>query len=243
MSTNTMRLDKFLSNMGAGSRKAVRTYFKAGAVSVDGEIVTDWETKIDTDKNEVKIYETVIKYQKYIYLMMNKPAGVISATSDSDEAERTVVDLLPEDFSFFDPFPVGRLDRDTVGLLILSNDGIFSHRTLSPKKHVEKEYFAKAEGEIGEHEIEMFEKGVTLDDGYLCKPAKLEIVDNGYKITVVEGKFHQIKRMFEAVGAKVVFLKRMKFAGIELDESLEEGGCRELNSEEMSLIDKFISKD
>ena len=243
MGTNIMRLDKFLSNMGAGSRKSVRTYFKEGAVTVDGVVAASWDDKIDADKNVIKIYDTVIKYQKYIYLMMNKPAGVISATADPDEDERLIIDSLPEEFAFYDPFPVGRLDRDTVGMLILTNDGIFSHRTLSPKKHVEKEYFAKADGKIGEKEIELFGTGVTLEDGYVCKPAKLEIVDQGYNITLIEGKFHQIKRMFEAVGATVTYLKRTKFAGIPLDETLAEGECRELNEQETELVKKYMAAD
>ena len=242
-----MRLDKFLSNMGVESRKGVRSFLREGAVSVDGEIVKKQDMKIDTDKNIIKVYDEVLVYQKYIYLMMNKPPGVISATDDPSERDQTVIDLIPEEFAYFDPFPVGRLDKDTEGLLLLSNDGIFSHRTLSPKKHVPKVYYAKISGKLTDLDIAAFEKGIKLDDGYVCQSAGLKILSSGEisegEITISEGKFHQVKRMFEAVGKSVTYLKRLSFAGIMLDESLELGDVRELNVEEMQKISRFISNE
>ena len=174
--------------------------------------------------------------------MMNKPDGVISATHDN--RDETVIDLLEIDHQAFDPFPVGRLDKDTVGLLLLTNDGELNHRLISPKWKVDKVYYAKIDKKVTEKDIEAFKKGITLDDGYVCKEANLEILnasDEGSEInlTIQEGKFHQVKRMFEAVDKKVVYLKRIEFGGLSLDEELEEGEYRELTEEELAQLKSF----
>jgi len=178
--------------------------------------------------------------------MMNKPDGVISATLD--EEETTVCDLLEYKYQWCGIFPVGRLDKDTVGLLILSNDGGFAHRALSPKKHVDKVYWANVDGVVDEEDIAAFADGIKLDDDYLCKPAALEVLSckdgvSEIKLTIHEGKFHQVKRMFEALGHKVALLKRVSFADIDLDESLAPGEYRKLNTNEMLKIINLTSKD
>lgn len=241
----SIRLDKFLSNSGIGTRSEVKNYIKYRRVWVDGKPVLKGETKINPDVNVVTFDKRIVSYEKFCYLMLNKPKGYISATED--ETEETVLSLIPPEYERFNLFPVGRLDKDTVGLLILSNDGTFAHNTLSPKKHIEKKYFAHINGEITENHIEEFKKGVVLKGGYKCLPANLEIeycAKNLSKvyITIKEGKYHQIKRMFEAFGRKVVYLKRISFGEILLDENLAEGEFRELNEKEMELIEKFIQK-
>lgn len=238
-----IRLDKFLSNAGIGSRKEVREYIKYRRIWVDGVVCLKADTKIDKEKNVVTFDKRVVSYDEYIYVILNKPKGVISATED--EKEKTVIDLLDEEYKKYKLFPVGRLDKDTVGLLILSNDGKFAHNTLSPKKHIEKSYYAHINGKIDEEHIEKFKQGIVLKDGYKCLPAKLSIeysADNFSKvnITIKEGKYHQIKRMFETFGKKVIYLKRTSFDEIVLDESLEEGQYRLANDEEMKIIKKFI---
>ena len=240
-----VRLDKFLSNAGIGSRSQVRDYIKFRRVWVDGSPCIKADTKIDKDKNVVTFDKRVVSYDEYVYIILNKPKGVISATED--EHEKTVIDLLDDKYKKMKLFPIGRLDKDTVGLLILSNDGRFAHNTLSPKKHIEKSYYAHINGKITEEHIKKFEEGVMISGGYKCLPAKLSIeysADNFSKvnITIKEGKYHQIKRMFEAFGRKVVYLKRTSFDDITLDESLQEGEYRLANDEEMKVIAKFIEK-
>ena len=241
-----MRIDKLLSQSGFGSRKEVKGILKQGLVRIDGEIVKRPESKVNPEAAEIYVNDDLIEYEKYVYLMMNKPDGVISATVDDEET--TVCDLLEYKYQWSDIFPVGRLDKDTVGLLILTNDGIFAHRSLSPKKHVDKVYYAKVNGTVTIDDAEIFNTGITLDDGYVCKPAALEILSSGQgeseiKLTIHEGKFHQVKRMFEALGHKVTYLKRTAFAGLELDESLAPGEYRKLNADEMGKIANLISKD
>jgi len=239
-----MRLDKLVSNCGFGSRKEVKGMMKRGLVTVDGCIVTKPETHVDPTLCKICVGEHVIEYEKYSYLMMNKPAGVISATFD--EVEQTVCDLLEDRYIMGDVFPVGRLDKDTTGLLILSNDGGFAHRALSPKKKVDKLYHAKLDKPIGDAEIKAFASGVTLDDEYKTLPAGLASLDDEgllAEVTIREGKYHQVKRMFEAVGNRVIELKRVSFAGILLDESLSPGEYRRLNQDELALIDNLLSKD
>ena len=238
-----VRLDKFLSNAGIGSRSQVRDYIKFRRVWVDGVPCIKADTKIDKEKNVVTFDKRVVSYDEFVYIILNKPKGVISATED--EKGKTVIDLLDEKYKKMKLFPVGRLDKDTVGLLILSNDGRFAHNTLSPKKHIEKSYYAHINGEITEEHIKEFEKGVVISGGYKCLPAKLSIeysAENFSKvnITIKEGKYHQIKRMFEAFGRKVVYLKRTSFDDIILDETLKEGEYRLANEEEMKVIKKFI---
>ena len=220
------RLDKVISNLGYGSRKEVKALCKKGFVQVDGVVVKDSSVSIDPEKSIISINGEELRYRKYIYLMMNKPDGVISATYDN--REETVIDLLEVEHQVFEPFPVGRLDKDTVGLLLLTNDGELNHRLISPKWHVDKVYFAKIDKKVTEEDVEAFKKGIKLDDGYVCKEGKLEILsasDEGseVRVTIQEGKYHQVKRMFEALGKKVVYLQRIEFGGLLLDEELEEG--------------------
>ncbi|OPF52102.1 16S rRNA pseudouridine(516) synthase [Clostridium baratii] len=236
------RLDKIISNLGYGSRKEIKSIARKGLIEVDGVIVKDSSMNVDPEKSVIKINGEEIFYREYIYLMMNKPDGVISATHDN--RDETVIDLLEIDHQAFDPFPVGRLDKDTVGLLLLTNDGELNHRLISPKWKVDKVYYAKIDKKVTEKDVEAFKKGITLDDGYVCKEAKLEILnasDEGSEInlTIQEGKFHQVKRMFEAVDKKVVYLKRIEFGGLSLDEDLEEGEYRELTEEELAQLKSF----
>lgn len=235
-----MRLDKLLSNMGAGSRKEVKLLLKAGAIQVDGEIVRDPKQHVDVETQQVLMYGEPVTYQKYIYLMMNKPPGVISATED--KRDETVIDLLFEDVTYFKPFPVGRLDKDTEGLLLLTNDGAFNHALMSPKKHVEKTYYAEVTGVLTQEDVEAIAAGVTLEDGYQAKPGKLIILsttetDSTLELTITEGKFHQVKRMMLALGKEVTFLKRRSIGRLELDPALALGDYRELTPDELSLFD------
>ena len=236
------RLDKILSNLGYGTRNELKKIMKKGIVSVNGKIVKDSSIKVDPENDIIEVNGEQIYYREFIYLMMNKPDGVVSATYDN--RDETVVDLLEIDHQVFEPFPVGRLDKDTVGLLFLTNDGELNHRLISPKWHVDKVYYAKIDKKVTESDIKAFKEGITLDDGYVCKEAKLEIInasDDGSEIhvTIQEGKFHQVKRMFQAVGKEVVYLKRIEFGGIPLDEDLEEGEYRELTEEELAHLKSF----
>ncbi|MGB7605989.1 MAG: pseudouridine synthase [Lutisporaceae bacterium] len=232
------RIDKILANLGYGTRKEVKEIIKSGAVEVEGVIITDTGFQVETETQIIKVNGKELLYRQYIYIMMNKPQGVISATEDN--REDTVVELLKDDYRAFNPAPVGRLDKDTEGLLLLSNDGQLAHRLLSPKKHVPKTYFANIEGSVGEKDIEAFHQGVILEDGYKTLPAKLKVLVPGeisqVEIIIYEGKYHQIKRMFEAVEKKVVYLKRIAMGDLKLDESLQLGEYRELFAEELELL-------
>lgn len=236
-----MRIDKMLSNIGHGSRKEVKKLLKDGAVQVNDKVVKDPGYHVDTEKDLVTVHGEEAQYREFIYLMMNKPPGVISATED--DRDETVIDLLELDDSIFEPFPVGRLDKDTEGLLLITNDGQLAHRLLSPKKHVPKTYFAVIEGEVTEEDILAFKEGVVLDDGYETKPAKLNILKSGIRsdieLTITEGKFHQVKRMFQSVGKRVVYLQRLTMGPLSLDESLELGEYRELTEEELEALMKY----
>ncbi|MEE0568058.1 pseudouridine synthase [Clostridium sp.] len=236
------RIDKILSNLGYGTRKDLKKIVKNGMVQVNGITIKDSAMKVDPEKDKIVINGEEIFYREFIYLMMNKPAGVISATFDNKD--ETVIDLLEVEHQVFEPFPVGRLDKDTVGLLLLTNDGDLNHRLISPKWKVDKVYFAKINQKVTEEDIEKFKHGITLDDGYRCKEAILEIQkasEEGSEIvlTIQEGKFHQVKRMFEAVGKKVTYLKRIEFGTLPLDEDLEEGEYRELTEEEIAILKGF----
>ncbi|MFL0167790.1 MULTISPECIES: pseudouridine synthase [Clostridium] len=236
------RLDKIISNLGYGSRKDVKSFAKKGIIEVDGLVVKDSAMLVDPEKSVIKINGEEVLYRKYIYLMMNKPDGVISATHDN--RDETVIDLLNLEHQVFNPFPIGRLDKDTVGLLLLTNDGELNHRLISPKWHVDKVYYAKIDKSVDEKDIKAFKDGITLDDGYKCLEANLEILSSSndgseIRLTIQEGKFHQVKRMFEAVGKKVTYLKREEFGGLLLDPDLEEGEYRELTDEELSLLKSY----
>lgn len=239
-----MRIDKLLANLGYGSRKEVKQLLKSGQVKVDGTVVKDAKLQVDPNNEIVTLHDEVIEYKEFIYLMMNKPPGVLSATEDN--RSETVIDLLEIEDQVYDPFPVGRLDKDTEGLLLITNDGKLAHRLLSPKKHVPKTYFAVIDSEVTEADVTAFQKGVTLDDGYVAKPGVLEIIKSGIRsdieLTITEGKFHQVKRMFEAVGKKVVYLKRISMGPLLLDETLELGEYRELTEEEIQSLQDYEVK-
>jgi 16S rRNA pseudouridine516 synthase len=233
-----MRLDKLLSNMGYGSRKEVKILLKSKAVEVNGLVAKDVSLHVDTDADEILVLGEKVVYTEFIYLMMNKPPGVISATEDKHD--QTVIDLLDPLAQHFKPFPVGRLDKDTEGLLILTNDGHLTHQLLSPKKHVPKLYFAVIEGRVTVDDVKKFKEGVTLDDGYFTKPGELTILSSGdaseIELSIMEGKFHQVKRMFESVGKKVTYLKRMRMGSLQLDETLELGDYRHLTENELEAL-------
>ena len=232
------RIDKILSNLGYGSRSEIKKYCKQGSVVVNGSEVSNPGTQVDTENDEILFNGEEVIYREYIYLMMNKPDGYISATFD----KRDPIDLIDLSYLAFEPFPVGRLDKDTEGLLVLTNDGKLSHRVLSPKKHVPKTYYAKIDGVVTEEDVEAFLEGVVLDDGYKTMPSQLNILksddESEIELTIHEGKFHQVKRMFESVGKKVVYLKRLSMGNLKLDESLELGEYRELTDEEVKLIEE-----
>jgi 16S rRNA pseudouridine516 synthase len=236
-----MRIDKLLANMGYGSRKEVKKLLKDGGLQVNGEVIKDGKVHVDEENDTVMLYGEKVEYREFIYLLMNKPPGLISATEDANE--ETVIDILQMDDQIFNPFPVGRLDKDTEGLLLITNDGQLSHQLLSPKRHVPKTYFAVIEGEVTERDIEAFKEGVTLEDGYHTKPGDLVILKSGatsdIELTITEGKFHQVKRMFESVGKRVIYLKRLSMGPLKLDEDLELGEYRELTDEEVEKLKEF----
>ena len=229
-----MRLDKYLAEMGAGTRKEVRKMIRDGRVSINGQKETDPGRKV-MEGEEVRADGAPVVYEKYVYYMLHKPAGVISATEDA--REQTVLDLIDEK-KRKGLFPVGRLDRDTEGLLLITNDGELAHRLLSPKRHVDKVYFARLDGPVGEEEKKLFAQGLKVDDTLTALPAELEILDgkNEVRVTVREGKYHQVKRMFQAVGREVLYLKRLSMGPLVLDEQLPAGAYRRLTGEEESAI-------
>ena len=235
-----LRVDKILSNLGYGSRAELKVYCKKGLVKVNDKVISNPGTQVDTDVDKIEFNNEVVKYREFVYIMMNKPDGYLSATFD--KRDPIVLDLIDPSYLTFEPFPVGRLDKDTEGLLVLTNDGQLAHRVLSPKKHVPKTYYAKVEGIVTEEDVKAFEQGVTLDDGYETMPSQLKILQSGeiseIELTIHEGKFHQVKRMFESVGKKVVYLKRLSMGKLKLDETLNLGEYRELTDEEVKLIEE-----
>jgi 16S rRNA pseudouridine516 synthase len=224
--------------LGYGTRKEVKSLVKNGEVMVNGIIVKDSSIHINPEEDNIFVSGEKLFYREFIYIMLNKPQGVISATED--ERDKTVIDLLHIDYQVFNPAPVGRLDKDTEGLLLLTNDGELNHMLLSPKRHVPKRYFAQIEGVVTKEDIIKFSEGVVLEDGYKTLPAELIIkkTDEISEIEVIlyEGKFHQVKRMFEAVNKRVVFLKRIEMGTLTLDEGLKCGEYRELTMEELELL-------
>ena len=229
-----MRLDKYLAEMGAGTRKEIGKAVRAGRVTVNGQTVKNAAMQV-TAEDEVSMDGVSVEYEEYVYYMLNKPAGVISATEDA--RERTVLDLISER-QRKGLFPVGRLDRDTEGLLLITNDGGLAHRLLSPRHHVDKVYYARLDGSVGEAEKTLFAQGLKVDDTLTALPAELEILEPAteVRVTIREGKFHQVKRMFEAVGREVLYLKRLSMGPLALDESLPKGDYRRLTAEEESAI-------
>jgi len=232
------RLDKVLANMGYGSRRDVKKIIKDGLVKVNGRIIKDNDHKVNPYEDEIIIKGEEVNYREFIYLMMNKPQGLVSSTDDP--LTRTVIDLLEDKYLIYEPFPVGRLDKDTEGLLLISNDGKLAHELLSPKKGVNKTYFAEIDGIVEDNHIDIFNKGIILEDGYKTLPARLEIIESGViskiNLTIQEGKYHQVKRMFEALSMKVLFLKRISMGALILDESLKQGEYRELTDDEINLL-------
>lgn len=231
-----MRIDKLLGNMGFGSRKEVRHLIRKGYITVNDQVVRDSGANVNADTDRIFVKETRVNYQKYIYLMMNKADGYISATKDAKE--QTVIDLLPADIQHFSPFPVGRLDKDTEGLLLLTNDGELAHQLTSPKKEIPKVYYARINGVVTNEDIDKIAQGITLADGHFTKPAHLNILKSGeqseIELTITEGKYHQVKRMFAALGKKVTYLKRMRMGDIHLDHTLRLGAFRELTTDELA---------
>lgn len=234
-----MRIDKLISETGYASRSEAAKAARKGNVTVNGEEVKDLSRHIDPEKDVVTYFGEVVEYIKNVYIMLNKPEGYVSSTDDPSGP--TVIELLPERLQSWGLFPCGRLDKNTLGLVLLTNDGSAAHRMLSPKKHVEKTYFFRLKKPISQEEIATLEAGVDIGD-CVTKPCRVEMTaeQEGY-ITLVEGKYHQIKRMAEAVANKITYLERVAFAGIWLDTTLERGEWRYLNEEEMALIKPYLS--
>ncbi|MFC4600009.1 pseudouridine synthase [Cohnella hongkongensis] len=270
----TIRLDKMLGNLGYGTRSEIKQWIKQGAVTVNGAVVKNHGLQVRPHEDEVALGGETIRYRDTVYALLHKPAGVVSATAD--DRDRTVIDLLDEDLAVLSPFPVGRLDKDTEGLLLLMNDGKLSHELLSPRKHVPKVYRALVAGAVGPSDAEAFERGVKLDDGYVTMPAQLKVLASAepgpdrrmqaaepadaaemsavlgfapsgpecpplswIELTIREGKFHQVKRMFEAVGKKVLYLRRVAMGPLRLDPGLAPGEWRELTEDEVNSLRNY----
>ena len=236
------RLDKFLSSRGTLSRKEAQKKIKSGDVTVNGEICKSPEKKLDPESDRVELCGQAVCADEHIYIMLNKPAGVVSATKDN--IDKTVIDILPPELRRDGLFPAGRLDKDTEGLLIITDDGDFAHRMLSPKKHVEKKYIAELDGEINPDTIKRFEEGIVFADGTRCMPAKLEIDEKSGKstgiVTICEGKYHQVKKMFAVCGLKVVHLQRISVGNLYLDSKLPIGSAKKLSKLQIEAI--FVGK-
>ena len=232
-----MRLDKFLSEMNIGSRREIKEAVKKGRIKVNDVIIKSSDIKITPNEDKVYFDNTLVKYVEYEYFIMNKPAGVVSATKDDNDV--TVIDLIKTN-TRDDIFPMGRLDKDTEGLLIITNDGEMAHRLLSPSNHVKKIYFARIEGKVTTEDVVKFKEGLTLSDGTITKPSELKILTSDdiseIELTIYEGKYHQVKRMFASVGKKVIYLKRICMGDLYLDESLKTGEYRELTKEELDKL-------
>lgn len=232
-----LRLDKYLADMGLGTRSEVKKAIRKGQVQVNGRTVLEPEYKVDTEKDQVLSAGQETVYQEYEYYMLNKPAGVVSATEDDKDC--CVVDLI-ESRKRKDLFPVGRLDKDTEGLLLITNDGDLAHRLLSPKKHVDKVYYARIQGRVTQEDVKLFCQGVDIGEEKQTLPADLRILEAGeiseVELTIREGKFHQVKRMFRAVDKEVLYLKRLRMGSLVLDESLKPGEYRTLNTQELDIL-------
>lgn len=229
------RLDKAFSSCKLYSRSEITKIIKQKRVSVNGTIVNKPEFKVDVSVDKILVDGNTVVFNKYAYIMLNKPYGVVSATEDG--RDRTVIDILPSEFKRAGLFPVGRLDKDTVGLVILTDDGLSAHKRLAPKTHAEKVYYFETAGVVLDSVAREIEKGVLLKDGYTTKPCKVKLISsNSGEITLTEGKYHEIKRIFGANGNKITYLKRIEFAGIKLDENLSEGECRYLTPLEERLF-------
>ncbi len=233
-----MRLDKYLADMGIGTRSEVKQQIRKKQVTVNGLLPTGPQQQVEPGEDEVICQGEAVPYMEYEYFMLNKPQGCVSAVTD--RGHQTVMDLITKK-NRKDLFPVGRLDKDTEGLLLITNDGALSHALLSPGKHVPKTYYARICGEVTQHDVTQFAQGLDIGEAKLTKPAKLEILCSGpmaaeVKLTITEGKFHQVKRMFQAVGKEVSFLKRLSMGGLCLDASLQPGDYRRLTEAEINLL-------
>lgn len=240
-----MRLDKFLVEMSIGSRSTIKDMAKKGRICVNGEVIKASDYKIDENSDIITVDGERIVYAQTEYFMLNKPAGVITATEDKHTM--TVMELISE-HTRNDLFPVGRLDKDTEGLLLITNDGELAHRLLAPKKHVDKVYYARIEGIVTEEHVKLFASGMCLKDGTAVMPGKLEIlsVDDAegcseIRLTIHEGKFHQVKRMFEAADKRVIYLKRLSMGPLVLDDKLAPGQYRRLNDEELNALNNAVN--
>ena len=235
------RLDKYLTCAGIGTRSEVKSLIKAGKIKVDDISVKKADMKIDTEVNIVKYNDSPVLYEEYVYFMLNKPQGVVSATED--KKDKTVVDIIDE-CKHMDIFPVGRLDKDTEGLLILTNDGALAHDLLSPKKHVAKKYYVELDNDVSDEMCCRLREGIEFDD-FTSMPAEIEHTDNprNVYITIMEGKFHQVKRMFKVVGCNVTYLKRVSMGSLNLDETLKTGEYRRLKAEELALLKENKNAD
>lgn len=232
-----IRLDKYLADMGIGTRSVIKNEIRKKVVSVNGNTAVKPELKIDPDRDEVCYRGRIVVYEPCVYYMFHKPKGCVSATKDN--VYPTVLSYI-ENPEGYDLFPVGRLDVDTEGLLLITNDGALAHELLSPKKHVPKTYYAKVEGFVTEQDAELFAEGVDIGEEKKTLPAELVIEKAGeiseIRLTITEGKFHQVKRMFEAVGKQVIYLKRISMGNLKLDENLSPGTCRKLTKEEIQEL-------
>ena len=240
-----MRLDKFLVACAVGSRTEVKNLLKAGRVMVNGKKEKSAKLQIDEERDDIRFDGQVLEYEEFVYYIMNKPKGVISATEDPKH--RTVLDLLDDIAQSKEVFPVGRLDIDTHGLLLLTNDGKLAHDLLSPKRHVDKTYLAQVKGIMTQEDVETFAKGIPLKD-FTCQPAILELVSidleknqSQIRVTIAEGKFHQVKRMVAYCGKKVVDLQRLTMGTLVLDENLQRGEWRRLTKEELEVLRASIA--
>ncbi len=232
------RLDRFISNANLGSRKEVKNFIRNHLITVNGMIVKNASLIIDCDNDIVYCNGKEVKYTKYVYIMLNKPKGVVCANIDN--VDKTVIDILPKEMKRSDIFVAGRLDKDTEGFVLITNNGNFSHNILSPKKHISKTYFAHIKGIVTNDDVKKFKEGVIIDKDYKCMPAYLKIINSGdisyVEITICEGKFHQIKKMFTSVKKEVIYLKRIKIGGLSLDENLKIGEARYITNFELSKI-------
>ena len=235
-----MRLDKFISTTTTLSRAEAKKIIKKG-ILINDILIKSPDYKVDEFNDQVIVNGNRLVYQKYVYIMMNKPKDTVSATEDA--IERTVVDILRDEDRIHKVFPVGRLDKDTEGLMLLTNDGELAHKLISPKKDVEKKYYVEVSGELKNEHLKIIKEGVILEDGYRCKPARLEILDSSEgnskaNIFITEGKFHQVKRMMKSLGTTVTYLKRLSIGSLKLDENLKLGEYRYLTDDELNKLTK-----
>ena len=232
------RLDKLVASQGSWSRSDAQRCIRSGAVTVDGSVCRDPSAKVDPDGRQITVAGRLLRYRQYQYIMLNKPPGILCVSRDPKA--RTVVDLVPEPLRRKGLFPAGRLDKDTVGLVLLTDDGDYAHRVLSPRKQIAKRYHARVDGAVLPEHIDAFRRGTRLEDGTLCRPAGLRVLKEGgnplTEVVITEGRYHQIKRMFAALGLRVLWLKRVSIGGLVLDRRLEEGECRELTETEKEAV-------